>query len=88
MELVFKGKSRCFVFHEEHIEKVEQIIKELDDFEYCYMPKNWVSLPDKYWDNLVYNGKFDINIPILVEACANEKIGIIVRSSNIDNEIF
>ena len=49
MELVCKGKSRCFVFREEHIEKVEQIIKELDDFEYGYMPKSWVSLPDKYW---------------------------------------
>jgi len=93
MELAYKGLSRCFVFDKFHIKKVEEIIKEVDEFEYDYLPDDWITMWDDsnnelsttYW---VYNGKFDIDIPKLIKVCADQKIGIIIRSkpqNDLDN---
>lgn len=91
MELTRKGESRCYVFKEDHIEKVIEIIKELDDFEFRYMPTNWITVfnkKDLYRNSMVYNGKFDINVPDLIEKCGENGIGVIIRSSNIPDDLF
>ena len=88
LELVRKGESRCYVFKEEHISIVGQIIKELDDFEYDYMPNDWICVWDENWKcspPLVYNGKFDINVIQLIQKCAEKKVAIIIKSTNIDD---
>jgi hypothetical protein len=84
--LVFKGNSRCYVFEESHIKEVEAIIKEISEFEFGYMPENWVTLfTPSYNDDLVYNGKFDIDVIELKIACAKKQIAIHILSTNIDD---
>jgi len=90
MELVYKGNSRCFVFREEDIQKVYDTIKEIDYFEFSYVPTEWVTVWDGngYSSSLVYNGKFDIDLPRLIDECAKKGVGIIVRSTNIQDDCF
>lgn len=88
MELVYKGESRCFVFREEDIRVVYDIIEEIDGFEYRYTPTNWVTVWDGKGDDLNYNGKFDIDVPKLIEECGKKGVGIIVRSTNIQDDCF
>jgi hypothetical protein len=86
-ELTRKGESRCFVFHEDDIPKVEVIIDEMDSFEYDYMPENWITVWNKEnprRNDLVYNGKFDIDIIELIDRCGQAGIGILIRSTNLD----
>jgi hypothetical protein len=88
MELVRKGESRCFVFRETDIVKVYDIIKEIDEFEFDYVPNDWVTVWDNKKTSMVYNGKFDIDVPKLIDECGKRGIGIIVRSTNIENDCF
>ena len=90
MELVYKGESRCFVFKEEHKQIVYDTIEEIDVFESGYTPNDWVELWNhkKSNDYLVYNGKFDINVPKLIEECGKKGVGIIVRSTNMKDYCF
>lgn len=89
MELVYKGLSRCFVFREEDIQKVYDTIKEINDFEFNYVPTDWVMVWGKeYESSMVYNGKFDIDVPKLIDECGKKGVGIIIKSSNIDNDYY
>ena len=90
MELVHKGNSRCFVFREEDIQKVYETIKEIDEYESRYTPTDWVTVWDDKGDDssMVYNGKFDINVPKLIDECGKKGVGIIIRSSNIDENHY
>lgn len=90
MELIYKGESRCFVFREEDIEKVYDTIKEIDESESSYTPTDWVTVWDGkgYNSSMVYNGKFDIDVPKLIDECGKKGVGIIVRSSNIHDDCF
>ena len=91
MELIYKGESRCFVFQEEDIQKVYDTIKEMDEFEFSYTPENWVTVfnsNETYRNGMVYNGKFDINVPQLIDECGKKGFGIIIISTNIDNDCF
>ena len=87
--LVRKGQSRCFVFKEEHKQIVHDVAKQLDEFEYDYMPDDWVTAIDPADQNqnltsqLVYNGKFDINVLSLIDACGQAGVGILILSTNI-----
>jgi hypothetical protein len=89
-ELVKKGNSRCFVFEKEHIEIVKDTIKEIDEFEFDYMPDDWVEFWDypnaKYCPQMVYNGKFDIDVINLKIACAKKSVAISIVSTNIDDD--
>ena len=90
-ELVNKGLSRCFVFEKEHIGIVNDIIKELDNFEFEYMPDNWVTFwnydsKNQVCPPMVYNGKFDIDIIKLKIACAKKGIAISVVSTNFNDD--
>lgn len=89
MELIYKGESRCFVSCEEDIQKVYDTIKEISEFEANYTPSEWVTVFNENGENyLVYNGKFDINIPKLIFECGKKGVGIIVRSTNIDEDYY
>ena len=78
LELIRKGSSRCFVFFEEHIEKVKEIIKEVDCHEYEYIPKDWIALWNDNPEDQVYNGKFDINVVNLYRECGRKGIAIMI----------
>lgn len=86
-DLIRKGESRCFVFFQDHIEKVKAIIKEIDEFEFEYMPEDWITLWDGHYDDRVYNGKFDINIVRLYTECGKKGISIIIVSTNQPEEV-
>jgi hypothetical protein len=91
MELIYKGESRCFVPREEDIQKVYDTIKEIDEFEFDYTPKDWVTVfnsKETSKNRMIYNGKFDINVPQLIDECGKKGIGIIIRSTNINNDCF
>lgn len=93
LELVRKGESRCYVFKQEHIDIVDKIIKEMDEFEHGYMPEKWICFWDypteKFPNSMVYNGKFDIDVIKLKIACAAKGIAISVVSSNYpDDECY
>jgi len=88
--LVRKGESRCFVFKEEHIEIVLETIKEIDKFEYDYLPEDWVAFwdyPKKECPYMVRNGKFDVDVIKLKIACANKGVAISIVSTNYDNDV-
>lgn len=90
MELVRKGNSRCFVFSYEDIQKVYDTIKEIDEFEFEYIPEDWVTIWDGkgYDSSMVYNGKFDIDVPRLIDECGKKGVGIIIKSTNIQDDCF
>jgi hypothetical protein len=91
-ELIYKGMSRCFVKNENDVERVTDIIRQMDEFESDYMPKKWIVVTEfdfpmgvnfiEYnlgkFDNVVYNGKFDINIDNLIQICQNFGIEVLI----------
>ena len=84
-----KGKSRCFVTLRHHIKEVEQIIKEIDqdEFEQYYPGEDWITVWNSTGDNdLIYNGKFDIDIEFLTEKCKEKGIDILVQSEDYWDE--
>jgi len=85
-DLIRRGESRCFVFFKEHIEKVKEIIKNIDDFEFDYMPEDWVTLWKENCEDRVYNGKFNINLTKLYTECGKKGIAIIVVSTEQPGE--
>lgn len=56
--LTRKGYARIYVDKPEDVEKVKAIIKELDQFEYDYLPDALVA-PFSEYPALVYTHKFD-----------------------------
>ncbi len=70
-----KTHGRIFVADESKIPAVRAKIKELDDFEYTYLPDNFVTK----WNGKIettYGHKFEIDMEQLTEACWNEGIWI------------
>ena len=53
-----KGYGRIYVADPTKIEAVKAIIKAMDEFEYDYLPKDFVA-PFTEYPQLVYTGKFD-----------------------------
>lgn len=71
MSFDYKGYGKIFVEKESDIEKVKEIIKEMDDFEYSYLPSNLIGVFEKVdIIELAYVGKFDkLNIQELLIKC-------------------
>ena len=59
--------------------KVKQIIKEVDDFEYEYLPDDYIDINKT---DLVYSDKFDIDCEKLIRACYVEGIRIKILSED------
>lgn len=58
MNFTRKGYGRIYVENECDVSKVRGIIKELDEFEYSYLPNKYV-VPFSEYPNLSYTYKFD-----------------------------
>lgn len=102
-ELIYKGMSRCFVKNEVDIERVTDIIRQMDEFEFDYLPKDWVAVSKidfpmgvnfiehnlGKFDNVVYNGKFDLNIDNFVQICKDFGIEVlIVTTIHSDDDFY
>lgn len=74
--LTHKGYGRIYVDSEENIEKVKEIIKRLDEFEYDYLPKNMIAVYTDF-PNVVYIHKFsDLDMDGLTATCWGEGVKV------------
>lgn len=71
-----KGYGRIYVDKPENIKNVKQIIKEMDEFEYEYLPDSLIA-PFSDYPNLCYTYKFDsIDLNLLTANCWKKGIYI------------
>lgn len=84
-KMIRKGYGRILVADKSKVEEVIAIIKEVDEFEFDYMPKDFVTAfigtPE-----LKYTHKFEIDTDKLILACWNKGIYIWCISQN--DQIF
>ena len=74
--LTHKGYGRIYVKSKEDIEKVKGIIKELDEFEYGYLPSDLIALFADY-PITCYTHKFsDLDMDRLTATCLDRGIHI------------
>lgn len=67
--LTHKGYSRFYLYDSTKEQEVREIIKEIDEFEYGYMPKDWITSFDNY-PQVIYHGKFsDMDMVQLQATC-------------------
>lgn len=59
MKFPHKGYGRIFVEKEEDIQKIKEIIEEIDQFEYSYLPDNLIAVFSDENMKSVYTHKFD-----------------------------
>lgn len=84
--LLYKGYSRCFVFKDDDVPKVIDIIQQIDQFEYEYMPDDWVTIwSPECLTELVYNGKFDLDTKKLADECRKQGIEIAIFAKKQEN---
>ena len=80
----YKGMSRCFCYETKHVEKINKILKEIDEHEHDYMPDKWVTLYNPKSSKLVYSGKYEPDVHKLIKMCADNKIGIFILSEECE----
>lgn len=69
-----KGYGRIFVDKEENIEFVKNMIREIDEYEFDYLPDNFIA-PFSEYPTLGYVHKFDdIDINLLTAKCFKEGV--------------
>jgi hypothetical protein len=74
MKLYEKHEARIYTNKQENIEKIKEIIKEIDEFEYEYLPNDLITVFNGKID-YVYNGKFyDIDMDELMKRCWENSI--------------
>ena len=79
--LTHKGYGRIYCESAEDIPKVETIIKEMDEFEFGYLPPKMVAVFTDY-PKVVYTHKFsDMNMDALTATCWKRGIKIWVFDS-------
>jgi len=74
MKFPHKGYGRIYVEKEEDIQKVKDIIKEMDEFEFEYIPKDLIAV---FKDKIVttHTHKFsDLDISVLMGKCWQQGI--------------
>lgn len=87
MKLTRKGYARVYVDTVENIEKVKEIIKEIDEFEFDYLPKDLIAVYTEY-PKLCYTHKFDgLDINKLTANCWAVGIKIWVLDNGYDEFI-
>jgi len=92
MQLYYKGEGRIFVYKESDVLKVREIMNEVDESEARYCPKDFVTVlevndkGENNLDDLVYSGKFDMDMLVLFMACAEKKIPILIRTRPVKSE--
>jgi len=79
--LPHKGYGRIFVDKTENIQAVKDIIKEMDEFEFYYMPEKIIAHFDEY-PSVVYTHKFDdLDMDALTATCWSRGIFVWVFCS-------
>ena len=79
--LTHKGYGRIYCEKADDIEKVDAVIKELDEFEHGYLPEKMIATFDNY-PQVVYTGKFsDMDMSKLTAECWKRGIRIWVHDS-------
>jgi len=69
-----KEYGRIYVEKKEDVQKVKDIIKEMDEFEFGYLPKNMIAVFEGQVDT-TYTHKFcDLDIGLLMEKCWQQGI--------------
>jgi predicted RNA-binding protein with EMAP domain len=69
-----KGYGRIYVEKKEDIQKVKDIIKQMDEFEYGYLPKDLITVFEGKKE-MTYTHKFaDLDINDLIIKCWNQGI--------------
>lgn len=72
----YKGYGRIYT-NLENIQDVENIIQELDDFEWGYYPKGLVTSWD-YYPNVEYVGKFELDEDKFKQICKERNIPVFI----------
>lgn len=81
MNLTHKGYGRIYVDNTENIQRVKDIIKEMDAFEYDYLPKELITVFTDY-PQVTYVHKFsDMDMEKLTARCWAEGVHIWVFDS-------
>jgi len=85
MKFPTKGYGRIYVEKQEDIQKVKDIIKEMDEFEFEYLPKDLITVfKDKV--TTTYTHKFDdLDISVLMEKCWQQGIKMFCVNGGRDN---
>ena len=81
-----KTYGRIFVEFSEDIERVDAIIKRLDDWEYGYMPKDFITVYDPSNRPIIYGHKFELNMEKLRLACFVVGISVMLVTDCEENE--
>jgi hypothetical protein len=74
MKLNRKGRARIYTDKLENIEKIKAIIKDLDEFEYDYLPKDLIAVfeGDVHY---TWNHKFDsLDMDFVMQECWKQGI--------------
>ena len=84
MNLTHKGYARIYCENPSDIQKVKAIIKELDAFEYDYLPRELITAFSEY-PKLTYTHKFsDIDMNYLTALCWSQGIKIWVLDNGTE----
>lgn len=82
-----KGYGRIFVQKEDDIDKVKSIIKEMDEFEYEYLPKDFIGVFEKDNVETKYTHKFDsLDLIELQLRCWEQNIPIMIIDGLINTD--
>lgn len=74
MKLIEKHEARIYTDKETNIPKIKDIIKEIDEFEFEYLPQDLITV-FKGDIQYVYNGKFyDIDMDEVIKRCWQQGI--------------
>jgi len=79
----YKGYGRIYT-NPEHIQEVENIIQELDEFEWGYYPGGLVTSWDRY-PNVEYIGKFELNEEKFKQICKERNIPVFVFDAGMND---
>lgn len=80
-----KGYGRIYVEHEKQIDQVTSIIKEMDEYEFDYLPTGFITTISQY-PHVVYTHKFDsLDYAALTAICWDKGIKIFCFDSGHDS---
>ena len=78
----YKGYGRIYT-NSENISDVENIIQQLDEFEWSYYPEGLVTSWDMY-PSVVYVGKFELDEENFKQLCLEKNIPVFIFDSCVD----
>jgi hypothetical protein len=86
--LTRKGYARIYTETPEDVEKVKAIIKEIDEFEYDYLPDGLIA-PFSEYPSLCYTSKFDgLDMNTLTAVCWKHGIKIFVCDNGHNDYMY